>query len=112
MNRKVDEETSLMAFQEVLKRIGEDRSLQATHVSLFTAIFICWQRSALQSPFMVSRRMLMAYSKIASKTTYHKCLGELLQRGYIGYKPSFHPRLASLIWWEKIKNTEITPSKI
>ncbi|UKT63055.1 hypothetical protein [Pedobacter mucosus] len=87
------------AFQEVLKRIGEDRSLFATHVSLFTAMFICWQKNAFLSPFMVNRKMLMTYSKIASKATYHKCIRELQQGGYIGYRPSFHPILASQVWW-------------
>ena len=112
MNFNVDETCiSLITFQAALRRIGEDRSINTTHVSLLTSIFICWQESGFKIPFMVSRRVLMAYSKIGSKTTYHKCLGELLERGYIGYKPSFHPRLASLIWWQHIDSSKITPSE-
>jgi len=100
---------SLIAFRNTVERIGDDNSLHTTHISLLTAIFICWQGNKFQSPFMVSRRMLMAYSKIASKTTYHKCLGELLEKGYIDYKPSFHPRLASVIWWRQIERSDIKP---
>lgn len=90
---------SLDGFLPALKRIGNDSSLMATHMSLFTALFICWQRAAYVSPFIVNRRMLMCYAKIASVATYHKCIRELSEKQYIGYKPSYHPRLASLVWW-------------
>jgi hypothetical protein len=39
----------------------------------------------------------MAYSKIASIATYHKCIKKLDEYGYISYKPSYHPRLGSQI---------------
>ena len=89
----------LKGFLPALKRIGKDSTLLATHMSLFTALFICWQRAAYVSPFMVNRRMLMTYAKIASLATYHKCIRELSEKEYIGYKPSYHPRLGSQVWW-------------
>jgi hypothetical protein len=89
----------LKSFLPALKRIGKDSTLLATHMSLFTALFICWQRESYVSPFTVNRRMLMTYAKIASVATYHKCIRELSEKEYIGYKPSYHPRLGSLVWW-------------
>ncbi|WP_316735461.1 hypothetical protein [Pedobacter aquatilis] len=82
-----------------MKSIGQDKTLLVTHVSLFTALFICWQRSNYSSPFRVSRQLLMGYSKIASKATYHKCMRELCLKGYIRYNPSYHPKLGSEVWW-------------
>jgi hypothetical protein len=41
----------------------------------------------------------MAFSKIASIATYHKCIRELDEYGYIHYQPSFHPAKGSLIYW-------------
>lgn len=89
----------LNGFLPALKRMGRDSTLLATHMSLFTALFICWQRNGYISPFMINRRMLMIYAKIASVATYHKCIRELSEKQYIGYKPSYHPRHGSLAWW-------------
>jgi hypothetical protein len=88
----------------LLKRISNDKQLLATHVSLFTALYICWQRSDLSIPFSVNRKELMAFSKIASVATYHKCIKQLDELGYIHYKPSYHPKAGSLIYWRSIDN--------
>lgn len=79
--------------------MGQDQRLAAVHVSLFTALFIQWQRNEFVSPFPVTRRELMAYSKIASVATYHKCIRELDAFAYIIYQPSFHPQKGSLVYW-------------
>jgi len=39
----------------------------------------------------------MPLSGIRSFATYHKCLGVLVQKGYIGYMPSHNNRLASKV---------------
>ncbi|MBB5441081.1 hypothetical protein HDC92_004786 [Pedobacter sp. AK017] len=95
--------TPLAEYSAGVKRISLDPAMMATHVSLFTALFVCWQRSGYVSPFNVNRRQLMAFSKVASIATYHKCLRELEAKGYFGYKPSYHPRLGSLVWWMEPK---------
>ncbi|MCD8741975.1 hypothetical protein LT679_15280 [Mucilaginibacter roseus] len=41
----------------------------------------------------------MAYSKIVSIATYHKCIRELDAYGYISYQPSYHPKLGSQVYW-------------
>jgi len=91
--------TELVAYGGLVKRMAKDKRLVATHVSLFTALFIQWQRSGFHSPFAVTRKELMAYSKIASIATYHKCVKELDKFGYIHYQPSFHPSKGSLVYW-------------
>ncbi len=87
------------AYSKWVRRMGTDGRILATHVSLLTALFICWQRNGFVSPFSVNRRELMAFSKIASIATYHKCIKELDEYGYIRYRPSYHPRLGSQIYW-------------
>ena len=39
----------------------------------------------------------MLVSKIGSKSTYHKCLKELHEKGFIVYHPSYNPLKGSLI---------------
>jgi hypothetical protein len=97
MRRVVGKETSL--FSKLIRAMAGDERLLATHINLFTAIFVSWQRSGFTNPFSVSRRKLMGCSKIASIATYHKCIKELNAYGYILYQPSFHPQKGSLIYW-------------
>jgi hypothetical protein len=35
------------AYSKWIKRMGKDPRLYATHISLFTAMFVCWQRSGV-----------------------------------------------------------------
>jgi hypothetical protein len=80
------------AFGSLLRKAEKDKSLLA-------ALFVFWQRNGFKSPFNVNRKELMAFSKIASVATYHKCMRELDGRGYIKYAPSFHPKTGSLVYW-------------
>ncbi|MFI5139268.1 MAG: hypothetical protein ACHQIM_15700 [Sphingobacteriales bacterium] len=81
--------------------MGKDERLMATHISLFTALFVQWQRNDFISPFPVTRKELMGSSRIASVATYHKCIRELDAYGYIIYQPSFNPKTGSLVYWRE-----------
>jgi hypothetical protein len=94
------------AYSKWVRRMATDSRILATHVSLFTALFVCWQRSDFVSPFPVNRRELMQLSKIASTATYHKCMKELDGYGYLQYQPSYHPKNGSLVSWLKKKKNE------
>jgi hypothetical protein len=89
----------LVAYSKLVRRMGKDQRLMATHISLVTALFVKWQRNGFISPFPVTRKELMGYSKIASIATYHKCIRELDEYEYICYQPSYDPVKGSLIYW-------------
>ncbi|WP_162946575.1 hypothetical protein [Chitinophaga barathri] len=40
---------------------------------------------------------MMKATLIASITTYHKYMNDLVQFGYIIYQPSYHPRNATVV---------------
>ena len=86
-------------FTKLVSRMGADSRILTTHVSLFAALFVCWQHGGFANPFAVTRKKLMAYSRIASFATYHKCIKELDAFGYIRYQPSYHPIRGSLVYW-------------
>lgn len=65
-----------------------DTRLNANHISLYLALFQYWNLNRFQNPFPISRVEVMAISGIGSKNTYHKCLKELHQYGYIYYRAS------------------------
>jgi len=94
------------AYSKGVRRMGKDSRLYATHISLFTAMFVCWQRSGFSNPFPVNRKKLMGFSKIASVATYHKCIKELNEFGYVRYQPSYHPANGSLIYWPECLKKE------
>lgn len=89
----------LAGYTKQVRRMAKDQRLLTTHISLFTAMFVAWQQNGYTSPFAITRKGLMAFSKIASVATYHKCIRELDELGYIKYEPSFNPKLGSLIYW-------------
>ena len=67
--------------------VRSDQRLACSHVSLYLALFQYWNFNRFQNPFPVYRNDMMQLSKIGSKNTYHKCIKELHQAGYIIYNP-------------------------
>lgn len=61
------------------------------------ALFQVWNSTRFPDEFFVIRDEVMKQSKIGSKSTYHRCLKELHQFGYIEYQPSHNPYRGSKI---------------
>lgn len=79
-------------------RAASDSNLNPTHISLYMSLFRLWNCNKPAIPISISRLEIMKSSKIASKATYHKCLKELHEQGYINYQPSFNPYLGSQVF--------------
>ena len=75
----------------------DDTRLSATHISLYVALFRYWLKNNGNSPFKITRKAIMTYSKIKSTATYTHCIYDLQTWGYITYIPSYHPALGSLV---------------
>jgi len=73
------------------EKVSTDFDLNPTHISLYMAIFQLWNQNRFQNPIGISRDELMRISKIASSATYHKCMKELSEKGYVNYMPSYNP---------------------
>jgi len=81
-----------------LEKISSDYRLNPSHVSLYMALFHFWNLNRFENPISISRSQSLKVSKIGSNHTYHKCLRELSEFGYICYKPSHNPLRGSLIY--------------
>lgn len=79
-------------------RVAGDERLNPTHVSMYVSLFQFWNASRFQNPISISRNELMKVSKISAKATYHKCMKELNDFGYLQYKPSYNPFKGSLVY--------------
>jgi len=86
------------------KFIDDDR-LSPLHISLYYALFQCWNLYKFRNPISICRSEIMRASKIGSVNTYTKCLKELSEWKYIQYLPSHNPHKGSLVYMYKFDNT-------
>ncbi|WP_338378822.1 transcriptional regulator [uncultured Flavobacterium sp.] len=80
------------------EKVVQDKTLNPTHISLYIALFQCWNCNRFKNPISISRDEVMRISKISSKATYHKCLKNLHSLGYIKYEPSYNPFRGSHVY--------------
>lgn len=76
-------------------KIGDENKLNPTHISLYLALFQCWNVNRFKNPTGISREGIMKASKINSNATYHKCMKELQTLGFIEYLPTYNPHSSS-----------------
>lgn len=78
-------------------KLVHDYDLNPTHVSLYISRFQFWNLNRFENPISITRDEVMRISKICSKATYHKCMRELHDKGYVIYEPSYNPFRGSLV---------------
>lgn len=88
-------------------RIQQDDRLNPTHISLYLALFQFWNLNHFENPISISRNEMMRLSKISALGTYHKCIKQLQDFGYIEYLPSFNPYKGSLVNLYNFENSEV-----
>jgi hypothetical protein len=71
-------------LRDFFEKVKGDPRIGPWHVSLFVAIVV---RPCTDGFYRVGRRGLVETSKIQGKTTYYKCLRELVDYGYLEYWP-------------------------
>jgi hypothetical protein len=81
-----------------LRIITVDPRITVWHISLYIAILHCWYENDFKTPISISRSKLMKFSHICSIATYHKCIKQLTDYGYIGYFPSYNPLRGTTIF--------------
>jgi len=84
-------------FNGVFEQFSKDSRLNPTHISLYVALFQLWNINYFKEEFYINREEVMTYSKIGSKSTYHRCIKELCHWGYLLYTPSHNPFKGSRI---------------
>ncbi|SFZ94332.1 hypothetical protein SAMN05428642_10488 [Flaviramulus basaltis] len=93
----------------VFIQFSKDSRLNPTHISLYVALFQIWNSNRFMEEFYINREEIMSFSKIGSKSTYHKCIKELNHWKYIIYYPSHNPFKGSKI---KMFNFETSSKQV
>lgn len=81
----------------VFLQFSKDNRLNPTHISLYIGLFQIWNYNRFPEEFYVNREQVMKFSKIGSKSTYHRCIRELNHWEYLIYYPSHNPYKGSRI---------------
>lgn len=82
--------------------IREDPRIGATHISLYMALFQFYNLNQFKNPIEITRAAVMKIAKISGLATYHKCIRDLSNFGYIQYEPSYNPAISSQVYLLKM----------
>ncbi len=88
----------LTAFYDA---IASDPRIGLSHICLYTALLHELSIALLNPPLYINRDTVLKKAKMCRKT-YHKCMKELQQYGYIRYEPSSDPLIGTLIHLNKL----------
>jgi replication initiation and membrane attachment protein DnaB len=77
--------------------IRDDNRIGTSHISLYMALFQFYNLNGFQNPLGITRSAVMEVAKISGLATYHKCMKDLTEFGYIEYSPSFNPAISSKV---------------
>jgi len=83
-----------------ISRMAEDERLSTSHVSLYCALFYCWNKNRFRIPMYLNRDDVRQIARIGSMKLYYKCMQNLHTWGYIRYEPSrsfLHPSKVHMI---------------
>jgi len=78
--------STLMALQA---RLAADPKVTVWHISLYSCLLNLWFANSFPHQVKITRKKLMFKAHFKSITTYHKCMGELVELGYISYTPTY-----------------------
>jgi len=84
-------------ISELYSKMTEDPRVTVWHISLYVAMLILWQQAGFQKQVKISRKKLMSKAHFGSITTYHKCISQLCDFGYILYRPTYDCYAGSVI---------------
>ena len=79
-------------------RVAADECLNPSHITMYLGLFQIWNANRFRNPISIARSELMRLSKVSAKSTYHKCLKDLHQMGYLQYLPSTNPLKGSKVY--------------
>jgi replication initiation and membrane attachment protein DnaB len=94
--------SELKQLTNFFSAIKEDPRIGTTHISLYMALFQFYNVNRFQNPIKITRTTVMEVAKISGLATYHKCMKDLVEFGYIQYEPSFNPIISSQVYLLKV----------
>lgn len=89
----------LCYLSDFFEAIGTDARISITHIGVYAALLQYRIQNGFTNPIQVFSHEIMSIAKLSSAITYHKCVRDLSNYGYIRYEPSFNRTKGSKIYF-------------
>lgn len=86
-------------LSDFFEAIKSDARISITHIGIYAALLQYRVERDFTNPIHVFSHEIMSIAKLSSAITYHKCVKELSEYGYIRYEPSFNRMKGSKIYF-------------
>ena len=93
----MDSNVDLNIFKGLILALVRDKRITVWHMGVMLGIIQLANENDLHSLIYISRKKVMERGHINNIVTYHKCINELQNFGYIDYEPSYHPAYGSKV---------------
>jgi hypothetical protein len=70
--------------------LASDERINVWHMSIYMALLYSWAHKKGINPIFITRREIMKLAHISSIATYHKCIKQLQEYGYLHYVPTYN----------------------
>jgi hypothetical protein len=90
---------TLKPLSDFFKAIEKDYRISITHIGIYAALLQFRSDSGFINPIQAYRYEIMKIAKITGPVTYHKCMRELNEYGYITYVPKRNRNQRSVIYF-------------
>ena len=90
---------TLKPLSDFFLAIERDFRISPTHIAIYMALLQYRIDKGFINPVQAFRHDVAPKAKISSAYTYHKCLRQLSEYGYIKYEPSFKKTQGSKIYF-------------
>ncbi len=89
----------LRYLSDFFNAIRNDGRISITHIGIYAALLEYQAENGFANPITAFSHQIMGIAKVSSAMTYHKCVKELSEYGYIRYEPSFNRLKGSKIYF-------------
>ena len=93
----------LKPLSDFFQAIQDDGRISITHIGIYAALLHYRIDNGFDNPIQVFSREIMRLAKISASMTYHKCIKQLNEYGYIRYIPSYKRNQGSKIFFIEIR---------
>ncbi|MNE45691.1 hypothetical protein D3C87_791200 [compost metagenome] len=89
----------LKPLSDFFTAIENDYRIGPMHIAIYAALLQFRTVKGFINPIFVFSSEIIVIAKVSSANTYHKCLKELSEYGYVKYVPSFKKTQGSKIYF-------------
>lgn len=95
----------MQPLSDFFHAVKNDQRISVTHIGIYAALLQFRSDKGFINPIEAYRHEIMVLAKILAPMTYHKCIRELNEYGYLKYIPSKKRNQRSKIYLNESNST-------